>query len=761
LTQEQLAERAGLSYNAIAALERGRRQAPRRSTLALLVAALNIGPVGKAALEAAAFAAHDDSALRMPSDDSRLPIAPTRLIGRDEEVSATTALLQQLAPDVRLLTLVGPGGVGKTRLALATAGAVAGEYADGVVFVELAPLRDERLVAATVARALGLRELPGASARVLLLQHLRERQILLVLDNFEHLLGAAQLVAELLASCPRLRFLVTSRAPLRVRAEHLRTVPPLVTRASPEPTMAELAALPAVQLFAERAQVADAGFVLGPENVATVAELCARLDGLPLTIELAAARVAVLPPAALLQHLDQRIPLLVGGARDLPPRQQTLRATLDWSYALLSPAAQLVLARLSVFDGGGTMEAAQQVACTTLDVLGELADSSLLAVVAVEDEARFDMLETVRLYAAERLYESGGAPATLAARDAFYAGLTSQAERALIGPEDSDQERWIKRLERDQANVRAWMHYALDRGQVDDAADALWRVHGFLWSRGSSTELRVWADELHARKSELSPRAQSRVAYMLGLAASMQSDGRLAMQQFAEALAGARAVEDHRTVGLCLLLLAYTPPLRVERATAMLHESAAHFREAADAWGEAFTVAGLGEMALATAQPDLAETYFAEYVHRSRSRGDLRGLGQGLQALGMAVLLQGDSQRAAELLTEGCRISRRTGNFDFLARGLRGLGCVAAARHQWALTGRMLAAADGLALAPAVTRFPTWEQLVARTLADARNHLGARNFAVAEARGRDASLDDLMHEAAKLAQPPSSRLQPR
>jgi predicted ATPase len=264
------------------------------------------------------------------------------------------------------LTLTGPGGVGKTRLALAVAGALIDAYPDGGVFVDLAPVRDPRLVPATIARALDLRESGGRSARELLLDHLRERQVLLVLDNFEHLLGAAPLLAQLLEGCPQLALLLTSRAALRLRSEHRCSVPPLAVPtdhpASDEvPVLQVLAASPAVRLFVERAVAARPDFAVTNESAPAVAEVCARLDGIPLALELAAARIRLLTPEAMLGRLKRRLPLLTGGARDLPARQQTLRDAIDWSYQLLAPDEQRLFRCLGVFAGGAALEAVEAV----------------------------------------------------------------------------------------------------------------------------------------------------------------------------------------------------------------------------------------------------------------------------------------------------------------------------------------------------------------------------------------------------------------
>jgi predicted ATPase len=302
--------------------------------------------------------------------ESDCPYRPTPLIGREADVAATTEQLDPARSAARLLTLTGPGGVGKTRLALAVAAALANAFANGVVFVDLAPVRDQRLVPATLAHALQVPGSGGRNARELLLEHLRERQLLLVLDNFEHLLGAAPLLAELLESCPRLALLVTSRTVLRLRVEQRFRVAPLAAPADQSASTEVIASSPAVRLFVDRARAVEADFVLDASNARQVGAICRRLEGMPLAIELAAARVRLLRPEALLRRLERRLPLLIGGSTDLPQRQQALGSTLAWSHDLLGLAQQVLFRRLAVFAGGWTLEAAEAV-CASSEFITE------------------------------------------------------------------------------------------------------------------------------------------------------------------------------------------------------------------------------------------------------------------------------------------------------------------------------------------------------------------------------------------------------
>jgi predicted ATPase/DNA-binding XRE family transcriptional regulator len=411
LTQEALAEKASVSVATIGAIEEGQRRRPYPNTLRALADSLKLTTAERATLLASAPPTTDDA-----EDDVwralhvDLPVPPSALIGREQEIAAAQSLLLPPANTraVRLLTLLGPGGVGKTRLSLEIVANVRQGYADGAVFVDLAPLHDHRLVPATMALVLGVRESGGRSAWELVLMHMRSRRALIVLDNFEHLLGAARLVTELLGACPDVAVLITSRTALHVRGEQRLAIGPLPTPSADErPPLTQVAAYPAVRLFVDRVREVTPEFSLDDSNVATVAEICRRLDGIPLALELAAARTQLLTPLALLHGLDDRLNLLTNGSVDLPERQRTLRNTLTWSYDLLEAADRVLFRRLAVFAGGWTLEAAAAVcsdddlpAAEVLHRLGVLIDGSL---VRRQDEAgpepRYGMHEIPRVCA--------------------------------------------------------------------------------------------------------------------------------------------------------------------------------------------------------------------------------------------------------------------------------------------------------------------------------------------------------------------------
>jgi transcriptional regulator with XRE-family HTH domain len=391
-SQEALAERAGLSADAVAALEAGRRLRPRAFTVGVLADALGLGQAERAQL-AARVAGPVPAQRAAPGRQALLPLPPLSLIGREAELDAVTGLLLQ--PGVRMLTLTGPGGAGKTTLALAAAARAAGRFPAGAVFVPLESLRDPGLVLATVAAAFGLHDTTETELKPRLAAYLASRRLLLVLDNLEHLLSACAEVAELAASCPGVTMLATSRTALRLRIERQFRVPALATAA-------------AVRLFTERAKAVDAAFEIGPATETVVAQVCDRLDGMPLAIELAAARVRLLPPAALLSRLGSRLQLLAGGARDLPERQRTIRATIDWSYQLLSDSERRLFAELAVFEGGCTLEAIEAVCQPSrgqalLGDLASLVEQSLLTESGSEPRPRLHMQATVAECARELL----------------------------------------------------------------------------------------------------------------------------------------------------------------------------------------------------------------------------------------------------------------------------------------------------------------------------------------------------------------------
>ena len=562
---------------------------------------------------------------------TNLPIQPTPLVGREEELETVRTLL--LRDDVRLVTLTGVGGTGKTRLALQAAAEALETFEDGAFFVDLAPIEQPQLVLSTIAAALGVRESGGRSLRDALVDHLAEKHLLLVLDNFEHVLAAAPDVTNLIRSCAHLTVLVTSRASLRLRGEHEVRIPPLaVPDPRKLPPLEELAVIEAVDLFSQRAAAIRPGFALADANAQPVAEICARLDGIPLAIELAAARLRTLEPAALLGRLDRRLKVLTGGARDLADRQQTLRATIAWSHDLLPPDEQALFRRLSVFTGSGSIDAAEQMDAIAsdldidvLDGIEALIDQSLLRrLTGPDDEPRFGMLETLREFAQERLEQAGETGAMQQALAAWYVRLTDDVEDGLRGP---GQAAWLRRLDTEHDNLRAVLGHALT---TDDTTLALrltrrlwpfWRTCGFLeegvrwidatlaasgevlepdvlWARIGGGSLRfaqgdfegaeAWFDRAFAEAETLGDRRATMILLNnLGAVAHMRGNLDTAAQRYEQSLAFAREVGDDQRHATALLNLGAIAHYRGDTATAIdrYEESLALYRALGDTAG--------------------------------------------------------------------------------------------------------------------------------------------------------------------------------
>jgi predicted ATPase/class 3 adenylate cyclase len=621
-----------------------------------------------------------------------LPLALTSLIGRESAQAEVLALLGT----ERLVTLIGTGGVGKTRLALAVAAEVVDQYRDGVWQVELANLTDPGLVPGVLAQVLGLHEGLGRSVLAALQDHLKDKQILLLLDNCEHLLEAsATLVGALLRVAPGLRVLATSREALEVAGEVLYRVPSL-TVPDPRhlPPLDLVGSYEAVRLFVARVQARRRDFALDERNAAAVAMICARLDGIPLALELAAAQAASLPIEAIAARLDQSIQLLTRGSRDAPARHQTLRATLDWSWDLLSDPERALLQRLAVFAGGWTLGAAEETcaigqteeAGEVLNRLAALESKSLLFLAAQEHgESRYRLLEPVRQYAAERLL-AAGEDATLRARHlAWCLSLAQAAARHLQGP---DQVTWLGLLEVEHDNARAALGWSLRvagaAGKGLQLATALWR---FWELRGQWSEGQRWLTEALALAGAGDTPASLRAHALeaIGALAWHQADNARAGALLEESVALFRGLGDTAGIARSQLFLGIVAAYQGDstRATALLEESLSFFRELGDTWGMARSLNNLGIVANSR-RDQRAPALFEECLALSRESGDTRSIQMALHNLGYLAHRQGDHQRAGRLLQESLSLSRELGDKRGIARSLHNLGIVELERGDYA-----------------------------------------------------------------------------
>ncbi|CAN5297899.1 LuxR family transcriptional regulator [soil metagenome] len=623
---------------------------------------------------------------------NNLPTQPTPLVGREKEVGEISGLLRR--PEVRLLTLTGPGGTGKTRLGLQVAAELLDEFEGGVFFVALAPISDPELVASAMAGPLGVRESADRTLTEALKEYLRDRELLLLLDNFEQVLEAAPVVGELLSTCPRLKALATSRGALGVYGEHEYAVPPLALpdpRRLPAIHVEKLSQYESVRLFIERARAAKGDFEVTNESAPAVAEICVRLDGLPLAIELAAARTKILPPQAMLSRLSNRMKLLKGGARDLPERQRTLRGAIDWSHDLLEEDEQVFFRRASVFVGGLTLEAAEEVCDADggleLDVLDGV--ESLLAKSLLrrqeeesEEEPRFYMLETIREYATERLEESGEAEAVRRPHAEHYLGLAEEAEPELRG---AHQLEWFERLEGEHDNLRAALSWAIEEGRADTAL----RLAGALWwfwlVRGHLSEGRRRLEEALAKDGR-SATTSVRAKALVGAGRLLLEQGDLERATALLEEGGALFWEAGPKQGLADALdnlgIAQAHRGELERARALFEESIELFREAKDRWGVAEALNNLALTAQTQGQREQATALHGESLRIRQELGDKRGIAMSLGNLGAEALARGDHERAAQLSEEGLALARGLGDKGLTATLLGILGVALLSRDE-------------------------------------------------------------------------------
>jgi predicted ATPase/class 3 adenylate cyclase len=689
---------------------------------------------------------------------NNLPLQPTPFIGRERELAEIAERLR--APAVHLLSLTGPGGTGKTRLALQAAADLGDDFADGVFFVALAAITDPELVPATIAEAVGIREAGGRPIRELLLAELCPQNILLVLDNFEQVTAGASVVTDLLTTCPHVKVLVTSRVPLRLRAEREYPVLPLpLPRRKPPPTAEQLSQFEAVRLFIERARAVRPDFAIDNATAPVVAEICHRLDGLPLAIELAAARAKLLPPAAMLARLEKRLPLLTGGARDLPLRQQTLRAAIAWSDDLLAPHEQVLFHRLAVFAGGATFEAIDAVAdpdgkLQAFEAVSALLDHSLLRQEdGPADEPRLVMLGTIREYALERLHETGEAEETQRRHAEYFLALAERAEPELVGP---DQVLWLDRLEAEHDNVRAALAWSLDHDPAMSIQLAAW-MYRFWYMRGHLTEGRVWLERSLARGStDVTPVVRVQALTSLGSIADFMGDTTLARRSQEEALTLSRSVGYQLGAVRALNGLGNLtnfeaghggdPELYI-RSSALYSEALELSRELGDDVLIATILNNLGLVAARLGDLDRARTLLEENLGIDRRHGNLGGLAISLVNLAELRAAMGALNEARALFREAIHLAAELGYKEVLAQAFAVLGVMAANEGHGLQAVRLFGAATALAAAIGAPIDPVLPDVLEAAMDSTRAALGEETYTAVWESGGQMSSEEVNAEA--------------
>ncbi len=676
-----------------------------------------------------------------------LPAPVTSFVGREREI----AEVRQLLKTARLLTLTGPGGSGKTRLALRVAEEVIGHYADGVFFVDLAPIIDPQLVASSIAQVLGVREAAGRPLIDTLTHHLREKDLLLVLDNFEQIVDAAPLIGDLLSASPGLKVLVTSREALRIYGEQEYLVPPLalpdLVRAEP---VTMLSHYEAIELFAQRARAVRPDFVLTANSAPAIAEICVRLDGLPLAIELAAARSRLLPPEMMRTRLESRLGTLTSGSRDLPARMQTLRGAIEWSYNLLDEDEKVLFARLSVFQGGCTVEAAEAV-CTpglsldALDGLDSLRNKNLLRQEeSPKGEPRFLMLETIHEYAREKLGASGESEDLRRRHAEYFVALAEQAEPELRG---ARQGLWSARLRVEHDNLRsalAWTLADTANSKTELGLRLVGALSEFWYYEGRISESEKWIEQAIMRVDQVPPGIRAKVLNGAGMLAFARGDHKRGRRWNGEALAVAREVQDKSNWAWALFWLsahATTNPDEYQEGIALCEEALSLFREIDDKPGLAWGYNQMGELTRLVKDYARARSAYEESITVCRETGNRRREAIALVNLSYVAQHQGDYRQAEMFALEGLTLLHDLELEYHSAIALSMLAGPVTAQGKARRAAKLLGASEAAFAKMSVGLQPADRLEIDRYIFMIREQLGDEEFRTAWAEGRSMSIE--------------------